>query len=69
VLETLGSELNEAKAVLAADPNVHMERVKGKDRCSLTALVKLDEPPSGTAEAGWLISGPATGPSRLPIST
>jgi hypothetical protein len=31
---------------LAANPDVHMEQVKGKDRFSLTALDKLDEPPS-----------------------
>ena len=49
-METLGSQLNEAyrrvAANLSSNPDVHMERVKGKDRFSLTALDKLDEPPS-----------------------
>ena len=49
-LETLGSQLNEAyrrvAANLSSNPDVQMERVKGKDRFSLTALDKLDEPPS-----------------------
>lgn len=49
-LEKLAKQLDEAYRRVAADlpgnPDVEIERVKGKDRLSLAPLDKLDEPPS-----------------------
>jgi TnpA family transposase len=49
-LEVLTGQLDSAyhrvAANLPTNPDVHIEQVKGKDRVSLTALDKLDEPPS-----------------------